>query len=167
MGARQKGAVRRREILDGSSLTKQFYDPDGWRSKLPPGWSPLLVVTLGAAAASYGGSQRSRFYDELRVLSSGAKNQSQTSHSPMVTLAPGRASGQVSVEITAVATAPDTVDIIWATDADTGEIFAGRKFLPKERSKLVLLVARGRRFVPSAHCVVDGVWEGDVVVADT
>jgi hypothetical protein len=81
-----------------------------------------------------------------------------------VTLSPGRASGQVSVEITAAAAVPDVVDAIWVTDADTGEIFAGRRFLPKEPKELV--VARGRRFVAAAHCAIDGVWEGDTVVAD-
>ena len=161
----KRGATRR-EVLNGDSITKQFYDPNGWRKDLPYGWSPLLVVTLGAVAASYGGSRRSEFYDEMRVLSSGVKNTGQTSHKPMVTLSPGRASGQVSVEITAAAAVPDVVDAIWVTDAGTGEIFAGRRFLPKEPKELVLVVARGRRFVAAAHCAIDGVWEGDTVVAN-
>ena len=45
------GGVSRRDVLDGSSLTKRFYDPAGWRSKLPPGWSPALVLSIGALAA--------------------------------------------------------------------------------------------------------------------
>ena len=38
----KQAAVSRRD------LAKQFYDPDGWRRKLPPGWSPALVVSLGS-----------------------------------------------------------------------------------------------------------------------
>ena len=98
-------------------------------------------------------------------LGGGAKNQGKP-HLPMVTLSPGRAPGQVAVEITAVASAPDAIDYIWATDAATGEIFEGRKFVPKETPSLVFIVPRGRRFVPSAHGTSDGVWEGEAVVAE-
>ena len=165
MGARKNDAVSRREVIDGSSVTKQFYDPDGFRSGLPPGWSPALVLVLGSAAASFGGSRRSKLFDEMRELGGGAKNQGKP-HLPMVTLSPGRAPGQVAVEITALASAPDAIDYIWATDADTGEIFEGRKFVPKESPSLVFIVPRGRRFVPSAHGTSDGVWEGEAVVAE-
>ena len=165
MGARKNNAVSRREVLDGSSVTKQFYAPDGFRSGLPPGWSPALVLALGSAAASYGGSRRSKLFDEMRELGGGAKNQGKP-HLPMVTLSPGRAPGQVAVEITAVASAPDAIDYIWATDADTGEIFEGRKFVPKETPSLVFIVPRGRHIVPSVHGTSDGVWEGEAVVAE-
>ena len=152
MNAKRKPAVSRRDVLSGDSLTRQFYDPDGFRSGLPPGWSPALVVALGSAAASYGGSKRSKFFAELRELAAaGVKNQGAVSHVPTVTLSAGRAPGQVSVEITALARAPDALDYIWAADADTGEIFEGRKFLPKETPSLVFIVARGRRIVPSVQ----------------
>jgi hypothetical protein len=72
----------------------------------------------------------------------------------------------VAVEITALASAPETIDYIWATDADTGEIFEGRKFLPKESPSLVFIVPHGRRIVPSVHGTSDGVWEGEAVVAE-
>ena len=70
------------------------------------------------------------------------------------------------MEITALARAPDAIDYIWAADADTGEIFEGRKFLPKETPSLVFIVARGRRIVPSVHSTMDGVWEGQTFVAE-
>ena len=163
MGA--KKAVSRREVIDGSSLTKRFYDPDGFRSGLPPGWSPALVLAIGSAAATYGGSRRSQFFDELRELGGGTNNQGKP-HVPTVTLSPGRAPGQVTVEIAALASSTDAIDFIWATDADTGEIFEGRKFLPKETPSLVFIVAPGRRIVPSVHSTSDGVWEGQTVVAE-
>eukprot|EP00966_Prymnesium_polylepis_P055877 1292681-Prymnesium_polylepis.1 len=78
----------------------------------------------------------------------------------------GRTQGQVSVEITAPVSAPDAIDFIWASDADTGEIFAGRKFLAKEIPSLVLIVARGRRFVPSVRTGEGGVWGGEAVLAE-
>ena len=164
MGAKRKSAVSRREVLDGSSLTKQFYDPEGFRSGLPPGWSPALVLTLGAAAASYGGSVRTKLFDDMQELASGVtKNQGKEAYRPTVLLTPGRKSGEVSVEITAPASA--AADYVWASDAETGEIFAGRKF-GQETPKLAILVSRGRRFVPTAHCTVDGsVWEGEAIVA--
>jgi hypothetical protein len=166
MGAKRKNTMSRREVLDGSSVAKSFYDPDGFRASLPPGWSPALVLSIGAVAANYGSSVRSRLFSELQELGSGVKNHGGASHMPIVTLSPGRKSGQVSVEITAPVSAPDAIDAIWAADADTGEVFAGRRFLPKERSSLPLNVDRGRRFVPYVHCVIDGVWEGDSIVAE-
>ena len=166
MGADRKKSVSRREVLDGSSLTKQFYDPDGFRAGLPPGWSPALVLAIGSAAASFGGSRRSKLFNELRELGGGIKNQGKPQHLPMVTLSPGRAPGQVAVEITALTSAPDAIDYIWASDADTGEIFEGRKFLSKETPCLVFIVARSRRIVPSVHSTSDGVWEGEVTVAE-
>ena len=45
-------------------------------------------------------------------------------------------------------------------------IFSARKFLPRETPRLVILVSRGRRIVPSVHCAADGVWEGEAIVAD-
>ena len=164
MGAKKRTcAVSRREVLDGSSLTRQFYDPDGFRAGLPPGWSPALVLSLGAAAATYGNSKRSKLFSELRELGAGGVNkQGKASHLPIVTLTPGR-TGQVSVEITAPVSTPDAIDYIWVSDADTGEIFEGRRFLPRETPSLVLLVARGRRIVPSVHSTNDGVWEGEAV----
>ena len=167
MGAK-RGGVSRREVLDGSSITKQFYDPDGWRAGLPPGWSPALVLSLGAIAASYGSSVRSKLFDELRELSdAGGKNQGQVPHTPTVTLSAGRKIGQVSVEVTApAASTPDAIDFIWLSDAATGEIFSGRKFGPKERPSLVIQVAAGRRIVPSVHSTRDGVWEGAAFVAE-
>ena len=166
MGAKRKGAVSRREVLDGSSLTKQFYDPEGWRKGLPPGWSPVLVLSLGAVAANYGSSVRSKLFDELNELGSGVKNQGKTSHVPIVTLSPGRKSGQISVDITAPVSAPDSIDAIWAIDADTGEVVSGRRFAAAEPPRLAVLVERGRRIVPLVHCVMDGVWEGEAVVAN-
>lgn len=169
---RAKRDVRRREVLDGSSLTKQFYDPAGFRAGLPPGWSPALVVALGSAAATYGGWRRSQFFGELRVLGGGVKNNGDLNYglayyAPIATLSAGRAQGQVSVEITPPASAPGAIDCMWASDADSGEIFEGRKFSSKDTSpSLVFIVARGRRIVPSVHYVDGaGVWEGAVVVA--
>jgi len=160
-----KKTVSRREALDGNSLTKQFYDPDGFRAGLPLGWSPALVVSLGAVAAQYGSTRRSQLFDELRALGDGPKNQGALPHMPLVQISPGRPTGQVSVVITAPVSAPDSIDGIWASDAETGEIFAGRRFVPSETPRLMLLVARGRRFVPSVHSARDGVWEGEVIVA--
>ena len=165
MGAKKK-TVSRRDVLDGNSLTKAFYDPEGFRKGLPPGWSPVLVLSLGAVAANYGSSVRTKLFDELQSLGGGEKNQGKTSHIPIVTLAPGRSLGQVAVTITAAATAPDAIDYIWAADADTGEIFVARKFTPKEKPSLVVNVARGRRLVPSVHSKADGVWEGEAIVAE-
>ena len=164
--------VKRREVLDGSSLTKRFYDPDGFRSKLPPGWSPVLVVSLGAIAANFGSSARSKRFDEMRALSSGGvKNQgflaaSNFQRVPIVAFSPARKNGQVSAEVTAPNSLEDPIDYIWLADATTGEIFSGRKFLPSETPRLVTLVDRGRRIVPFVHCTVDGVWEGDAAVAE-
>ena len=165
MGAKKK-TVSRRDVLDGNSLTKSFYDPDGFRKGLPPGWSPALVLSLGAVAANYGSSVRARLFDELQELGGGVKNQGKTSHVPVVTLAPGRSQGQVSVTITATASAPDAIDYVWVSDADTGEIFVARKFTPKETPSLVVNVARGRRLVPSVHSKSDGVWVGEAIVAE-
>ena len=164
MGARKGGDVTRREVLDGSSLTKQFYDPDGWRKGLPPGWSPALVASLGAVAASYGSSSRGKLFAEMQALSDGsAKNDGKVSHMPLVTISAARSLGSVNVELNVPAS--ETVDLMWLTDASTGEIFAGRRFSAKERPSLVLLVDRGRRFVPTVHSTADGVWVGEVVVA--
>ena len=168
MGTKQRSnTASRRNVLDGSAATKAFYDPEGFRSKLPPGWSPALVVSLGAVAASYGSSARSKLFEELQELSSGgAKNQG-APHLPAVELAPGRKAGQVSVTISAAANgAPDAIDYIWARDAQTGEIFIGRRFLPKEAASLSVLVDRGRRVVPCVHSTSDGVWEGEPFVAN-
>jgi len=82
-----KKTVSRREALDGNSLTKQFYDPDGFRAGLPLGWSPALVVSLGAVAAQYGSTRRSQLFDELRALGDGPKNQGALPHVPLVPLA--------------------------------------------------------------------------------
>ena len=167
MAAKRKNAVSRREVVDGSSLTKQFYDPDGFRADLPVGWSPALVVLLGAGVSSFGGSVRSKLFDELRELSSGAKNQGSVSHLPVVSISRGRTSGQVSVEITAAsAQDDDAIDYVWAADADTGEIFAGRKFSKSEAASLLIVVDRGRRIVPSVHWKRDGTWEGEAIVAN-
>lgn len=163
-GKRKSAVSTRRDVLNGDSLTKQFYDPEGWRKNLPPGWSPVLVVSLGAAAAKLGGSGRTKLFDEVNQLSGGDTNQGAESHLPIVTLMPGRASGKVSVIITAPASA-DAIDYMWAVDADSGEIFSARKFAPRATPKLELIVDRGRRFVPSLHCVGDGVWQGAPVVA--
>ena len=63
---RRADKLTRRELTDGSSLAKQFYDPEGFRAGLPVGWSPALVLFLGAAASNYGGNVRSKLYKELR-----------------------------------------------------------------------------------------------------
>ena len=166
MGAKRSD-VSRRDVLDGSSLTKQFYDPEGFRSRLPPGWSPALVLAIGAASANYGSSVRSKLFVELQVLGSGVKNQGKELQVPRVTISPARANGQVSVEITPSSERGSSIDYIWASDADTGEVFAGKQFSPAQTSPcLVILVARGRRLVPSVYSTVDGVWEGEAIVAD-
>ena len=168
MRANQKkptGGVSRRDVLDGSSLTKRFYDPAGWRSKLPPGWSPALVLSIGALAAKYGSSVREGLFDELRAFGGGATNQGDVAHVPLVSLSPGRSRGQVSVEVTAPSSG-DAVDYIWLTDAGSREILSGRKMRPSEAPRLAVLVERGRRVVPSVHCKRDGVWEGEAIVAD-
>ena len=161
-----KNKLTRRELADGSSLAKQFYDPEGFRSGLPVGWSPALVLFLGAAVSNYGGSVRTKLFDELRELGAGAKNQGAVPHVPMVTIARGRSSSQVSVEVAAPPTASgDPVEYIWASDAATGEILAGRRFSPSEPATLMLNVDRGRRIVPSVACRNDGVWEGETILA--
>ena len=161
-----KNKLTRRELADGSSLAKQFYDPKGFRSGLPVGWSPALVLFLGAAVSNYGGSVRTKLFDELRELGAGAKNQGAVRHVPMVTIARGRSSSQVSVEVAAPPTASgDPVEYIWASDAATGEILAGRRFSPSEPATLMLNVDRGRRIVPSVACRNDGVWEGETILA--
>ena len=166
LSMRKKDAVSRREVVDGS-ITKQFYDPDGFRANLPVGWSPALVVFLGAAVSAYGGSTREKLFDELRDLSSASvKNLGTSSHVPIVTLVRGRKSAEVSVEITAPrAVSGDAIDFIWASDASTGEVFAGRRFSPNETPTLRLSVDRGRKVVPSVHSVRDGVWDGEAIVA--
>jgi hypothetical protein len=156
--------LTRRELANGSSLAKQFYDPEGFRAGLPVGWSPALVLFLGAAVSNYGGNVRSKLYDELRAFGeSSSKNQGAVSHVPVVTIARGRSSGQVSVEVGAGG--GDPIDYIWATDAATGEILAGRRFSPNEPPTLMFNVDRGRRIVPSVHCKNDGVWEGEALAA--
>ena len=156
-----------RELANGSSLAKQFYDPEGFRAALPVGWSPALVLFLGAAVSNYGGNVRSKLYEELRELgNSASKNQGTVPHMPVVKIARGRSSGQVSVEVSVVAAVGgDPIDYIWATDAATGEILAGRRFSPNEPPALMFNVDRGRRIVPSVHCEYSGVWEGEALVA--
>ena len=161
---RSKKAVTRRDIA------KQFYDPDGWRKGLPPGWSPALVVALSATAASYGGSARQKVLDEIKEFTGGAKDQ-QGEFRPNIVLTPGRKLGLVNVEITVAASPPDVIDYIWLSDAETGEILSGRRVSPKDRTKLAVVVDRGRRIVPSAHCARSGVtggvtWEGEAVMAN-
>lgn len=96
--------------------------------------------------------------------SADATNQGKVAHVPVVTISPGRSQAQVAVEIAAPVN-EDVVDYIWAADAETGEIFAARKFVPKETPRLQLTVDRGRRIVPSVHCARDGVWVGEKVLA--
>ena len=152
MGPKRKDYIGRREVPD--TLTKKFYKSGGGEA---------LLGVIAAATATYGGSVRSRLFDELRELGGGIKNKGDSPHVPVVTLSPGRALGQVSVEITAPG---DGIDYIWATDADSGEIFAGRKFTSRETPSLVLIVARGRRIVPSVHSTRDGVWDGEAIEAN-
>ena len=166
MSARKQ--VSRREVLDGSSLTKQFYDPEGWRKNLPPGWSPALVVLLGAIGSNYGSSVRAQLFDELRALGEGATNQGKVSHVPIVAMSPGRKSGQVSVEITAPVSAPDAIDYIWMYD-ETGEIISGRKFSASQtRFSLAVNVDKGRKIVPAVHVTGSdaGTWVGEAVVVN-
>ena len=146
-------------------MTKQFYDPKGFRAKLPPGWSPALVLAIGAVAASYGSSKRKELFGKLSAFDGGVINEGKESHVPRVTVSPGRKQGQVSVEISA-SEGLDTIDYIWAADADTGEIFAARRLVPKDVPKLMLLVDRGRQILPFVHCERDGVWKGPAIVAD-
>ena len=163
---RRADKLTRRELTDGSSLAKQFYDPEGFRAGLPVGWSPALVLFLGAAASNYGGNVRSKLYKELREFDeSSSKNQGAVPHMPVVTISRGRSSGQVSIEIGVAAGGGDPIDYIWATDAATGEILAGRRFSPNEPPALIFNVDRGRRIVPSVHCKGDGVWEGEALEA--
>ena len=70
---------------------------------------------------------RTRFFDELEALGRGEKNKGAVPHVPVVAVSAAARENQVSVEISAPAPAPDTF-VIWASDAETGEIAFGRRF---------------------------------------
>ena len=109
---------------------------------------------------------------------------------PTVQISSSPQMGQVSVEVSAPANAPDRVDYVRGPNARAHQIRGpdacpgllnrcGSRTPPLVRSSLgesiprlheasVLkaLVPRGRRFLPLVHCVVDGVWEGAPVTAE-
>jgi hypothetical protein len=171
MGARRRDAVRRRDLTDGSALAKAFYDPEGFRAGLPRGWSPALVLGLGAAAAAYGGSTRARLFDDINALGRAPDQPAAAARAPAVVLTPAAAAGRVALTLSApelegARTADGTVDYIWLLDADTREIVAGRRFTPSEPPSLTLLVERGRRLVPLLHRAAGDVCEGGAFVAE-
>jgi hypothetical protein len=171
MDARQRDALSRRELADGSALAKAFYDPDGFRAGLPRGWSPALVLGLGAAAAAYGGSARARLFDQIAGLGRAPDRPDAAARAPAVALAPAGAAGRVSLTLSApelggARSADGAVDYMWLLDADTREIVAGRRFTPSEPPSLTLLVERGRRLVPLLHRAAGDVCEGGAFVAE-
>ena len=158
-------ASRRAVTVDaGNTFYKQFAAAGG-------GEAAIGVISI--ALAFLGASRRDSIYDDIKALEDGPVNQCTMTcaapRKPLVSIARAKTLGQVSITASAPkTTAPEYADYVWLRDADTKEIIAAKKVkpgAPPEAALLTVLVAKGRRVVPLVHLSVDGVWEGDAIVA--
>ena len=62
MGARRKGDVTRREVLDGNSAYKQFVGAGGGEG---------LLFVIAASIATFGGQKRSAMFDRFAAMDDG------------------------------------------------------------------------------------------------
>ena len=125
-----------------------------------------LLAVIAGSIAYYGGSRRGLLFQDLAALDNdSSKNQGAVPHLPKVRVLPSGANGRVSVEVSASATSPDSIDYVWVKDAASGEILGGRAFRPDDAPVLSILASPGQRLVPLVHSRADGTWEGATFVA--
>ena len=110
-----KNGVSRREVLGGGTdgLYKRFVKGGG---------GELTLFVIAGAIASYRGTKRGALFDELAALDGSDKNRGSGQHVPTVQISSSPQMGQVSVEVSAPANAPDRVDYVRGPNARTHHI---------------------------------------------